>query len=100
MRINFRTAFLAATLSVSGTVIAFAQGGMTDRNGDSMGSQHIGNGGGTAAGGGEMQRPSGTVGSSNTIRSERDAPNGSAGTPPKAKAGPQGDSSKDEDAPR
>jgi len=100
MRINFRTAFLAATLIVGGTALASAQGGMMDRKGNSMGSQHIGNGGSRAAGVGEMQRPSGTVGSSNTIRSERDAPNGTAGTPPKAKAGPQGDPSKDGDAPR
>jgi hypothetical protein len=97
--IKLRTICLAAAVIGGSPAIASAQGGMTDRNGDSVGSQHIGNSGGIA-GTGAMQRPSGTVGSSNTIRSERDAPNGSAGTPPKAKAGPQGDPSKDEDAPK
>ena len=97
MHINVRTVCLAAAVIASSTAIASAQGGMTDRNGNSMGSQHMGNGGAT---GDAMRRPSGTVGSANTTRSQRDAPNGSPGASPKAKAGPQGDPSKDEDAPK
>lgn len=83
----------AAALILGSTAIASAQGGMTDRNGASNGSQHVGNGPGT-------QQPSGTVGTSNTVRSERDSPNGSPGAAPKAKAGPAGDPSKDNDAPK
>ena len=83
----------AATLVLGSTAIASAQGGMTDRNGASNGSQRVGEDP-------AMKRPAGTVGSSNTVRSERDAPNGSPGTAPKAKAGPSGDASKDEDAPK
>ena len=56
----------AAALILSSTAIASAQGGMTDRNGASNGSQHVGNGAAT-------QQPSGTVGMSNTVRSERDS---------------------------
>jgi hypothetical protein len=94
MNFNLRTVCLAAAVVVGSTAIASAQGGQTDRSGNSMGSQHVGNGGGA------MQHPSGTVGSSNTAKSQRDAPNGSPGGAPKAKAGPQGDPSKDEDLPK
>jgi hypothetical protein len=80
----------AAALILGSTAIASAQGGMTDRNGASNGSQHVGNGAAT-------QQPSGT---SNSVRSERDSPNGSPGGAPKAKAGPAGDPSKDNDAPK
>jgi len=83
----------AAALILGSTAIASAQGGRTDRNGASNGSQHVGNGAAT-------QQPSGTVGTSNTVRSERDSPNGSPGGTPKAKAGPSGDPSKDNDAPK
>ena len=82
-----------AALILGSTAIASAQGGMTDRNGASNGSERVGNG---AA----MHQPSGTVGTSNTVRSERDSPNGSPGAAPKAKAGPAGDPSKDNDAPK
>ena len=92
MRIKLILCTVAAFV-LGGTAIASAQGGMTDRNGASNGSQRVGDGP-------ARQRPAGTVGSSNTVRSERDAPNGSPGTAPKAKAGPSGDPSKDEDAPR
>src|ERR1700744_1379572 len=83
----------AAALILGSTAIASAQGGRTDRNGASNGSQHVGNGAAT-------QQPSGTVGTSNTVRSERDSPNGSPGGAPEAKAGPSGDPSKDNDAPK
>ena len=100
MQINLRTIYLSVAVIVASTAIASAQGGMTDHNGDSIGSQHIG---GTGTGGAMRSpstvAPSATVGSA-TRHSMQDAPNGSAGTPPKAKAGPQGDASKDEDAPR
>jgi hypothetical protein len=97
MHINLRAVCVAAVVVVGSTTITLAQGGQTDRNGNSMGSQHVGSGRGAT---GKMVRPSGTVGSANTVRSERDAPNGSSGAPPKAKVGPQGDPSKDEDAPK
>lgn len=96
MNINFKTVCLAATVIVGCTAVASAQGGQTDRNGNSMGSKHIGNGNNE---GGAMRHPSGTVGS-NATRSQRDAPNGSPGAAPKAKAGPQGDPSKNEDSPK
>jgi hypothetical protein len=83
----------AAAFVLGSTAIASAQGGMTDRNSSSNGSERVGNG---AA----MQRPAGTVGTSNSVRSERDSPNGSPGAAPKAKAGPSGDPSKDNDAPK
>jgi hypothetical protein len=96
--IKLRTACLVATMVVATTTLASAQGGSTDRNGNAIGSEHVGNGGG--ARGGAMSGSTGTTGMS-TRRSERDSPNGSPGAAPKAHGGPaHGDSSQKEAAPR
>jgi hypothetical protein len=81
--------FVAAALTGS-TAIASAQGGSTDRNGNANGSAHVGNGG---------MMNKGTTGMSNAPAA-RDNPNGSPAAMPKAKAGPSGDASKDQDAPK
>jgi hypothetical protein len=81
--------FVAAALAGS-TAIASAQGGSTDRNGNANGSQGVGNGA-------LLQK--GTVGMQNG-RAGRDSPNGAPAAMPKAKAGPAGDASKDQDAPK
>jgi hypothetical protein len=93
MQTKLATAALVATVLAGGTAIAAAQGGSTDRNGNAMGSQNVGNG---AAPGSAMK---GTTGINNS-QSARDNPNGSPGGAPKAHAGPQGDPSKKEDAPK
>jgi hypothetical protein len=68
---TLRTACLVATIVVATTTFASAQG---DRNGNAIGSEHVGNGGGTMGG---MSGPAtGTTGM-NTQRSRRDSPNGS-----------------------
>ena len=92
--IKLRTACFVATMIVVTTTFASAQGGSTDRNGNAIGSEHVGNGGGTMGG---MSGPAtGTTGM-NTRRSQRDSPNGSPGAPPKAHGGPApGDSSQKE----
>jgi hypothetical protein len=97
MQINLRTACLAAVVIVSSTALANAQNA-TDSNGNANGSQHIGNGAGATAGAMHSGSP-GTTGINNS-QSARDNPNGSPGGAPKAKAGPQGDPSKKEDAPK
>ena len=81
--------FVAAALA-GGSATALAQGGSTDRNGNANGSQAVGNGA-------PMQN--GTVGMQNG-RAGRDSPNGAPAAMPKAKAGPAGDASKDQDAPK
>ena len=95
---TLRTACLVATMVIATTMFASAQGGSTDRNGNAIGSQHEGNGGGTVGG---MSGPApGTTGM-NTQRSQRDSPNGSPGAAPKAHGGPaHGDSSQKESGPR
>jgi hypothetical protein len=97
--IKLRTACLAGMMLVASTALVSAQGGSTDRNGNAMGSEHVGNGGGAM--GGPMSGPAtGTTGM-NTERSRRDNPNGSPGTAPKAHGGPAaGDASEKEAAPR
>ena len=95
---TLRTACLVATMVVATTTFASAQGGNTDRNGNAIGSERVGNGGGSM---GRMSGPAtGTTGM-NTRRSQRDSPNGSPGAAPKAHGGPaHGDSSQKESAPR
>ena len=84
-----KAVYVAAVMIFGSTALAAAQGGSTDRNGNAMGSQHVGNG--------TARMHSGTVGMN---RAGRGDPNGAPGGAPKAKGGPQGDASKDADAPK
>ena len=86
MQFSFRTACLAATVIIGATAIASAQGGSTDRNGNAIGSQHVGSGGGHMSGGAMHNGMKGTTGM-NSGSAARDNPNGSPGSAPKAKAG-------------
>jgi hypothetical protein len=97
MNVNLRTACLAAVVFIGSTALASAQNA-TDSRGNANGSQHIGNGTGPT-GGAAMQGGAATTGMSGG-QAARDNPNGSAGSPPKAHAGPEGDPSKKEDTPR
>lgn len=104
MKAKFITACLVAAALAGSSAVASAQGGSTDRNGNAMGSEHVGNGarhmGAKHMGSRHMsaRHMKGTVGMSG--HTARDNPNGAPGAMPKAKAGPQGDSSKDNDAPK
>jgi hypothetical protein len=90
MKSKIITACIVAAALAGSTAIASAQGGNTDRNGNANGSQAIGNG---------DPMKNGTVGVHND-RAGRDNPNGAPAAMPKAKAGPAGDASKDQDAPK
>jgi hypothetical protein len=90
---------LVATVVAGSTAIASAQGGSTDSRGNAMGSEHIGNGATSKAGGAMHQGAQGTTGM-NAKRSEQDSPNGSPNAPPTSKQGPGGDASKNNDAPK
>jgi hypothetical protein len=98
MNLDFRAACIAGALIISGTAIAEAQGGSTDRNGNAIGSEHVGNGAATT------MQPAGNTGttgiSSGGGQAARDNPNGSPGGAPKAHTGPGGDPSKSEDGKR
>jgi hypothetical protein len=90
MKSKIISACIVAAALAGCITFASAQGGSTDRNGNANGSQAVGNGA-------PMQN--GTVGMQNG-RAGRDSPNGSPAAMPKAKAGPAGDPSKDQDAPK
>jgi hypothetical protein len=91
---GLKTDCLTAMVVIGSTAIASAQGGSTDRNGNAVGSQHIGNGTSGAMHNGAHA----TTGMNSDAA--RDNPNGSPGSAPKAKEGPQGDPSRDNDAPK
>jgi len=88
MKSKVITACVVAAALAAGTAVASAQGGTTDRNGNANGSQGVGNGA-------PMHHT--TTGMHN---GRRDNPNGAPAAMPKAKAGPAGDVSKDQDAPK
>jgi hypothetical protein len=92
MQINLRIFCVAAAVMVGSTAIASAQGS-TDRNGNAMGSQNVGQTGGAG------KDNKATTGMSRTSPSQND-PNGSPSAPPTTKQGPQGDPSKSNDAPK
>jgi len=94
MQINLRTVCVAAAVSIGSTAIASAQGS-TDRNGNAMGSQNVGQG----TTGGAMKDNKATTGMNRASPSQND-PNGSPSAPPTAKQGPQGDPSKANDTPK
>jgi hypothetical protein len=101
MQSNLKIACLVAAVIASTTSIASAQGGSTDRNGNAMGSEHVGSTGGTTSGSmhnGKMGT-SGTTGM-NRGGGEQGSPNGSPNAAPTSKQGPQGDASRDNDAPK
>jgi hypothetical protein len=87
-QINLRTVCVAAAVIIGSTAIASAQGS-TDRNGNAMGSQNVGQG----TTGGAMKDNKATTGMSRTSPSKND-PNGSPSASPTTKQGPQGDPSK------
>jgi hypothetical protein len=95
MKFKLTSVCLVAVALAGSTTIAAAQGGSTDRNGNAIGSQHVGNG--AASTGGAMQKE--TTGMSRP-GSSQDSPNGSASAPPTSKQGPGGDPSKNNDAPK
>ena len=94
MQFNRRTVYVAAAVIIGSTAVASAQGS-TDRNGNAMGSQNVGQGKTDGA----MKDNKATTGMSRTSPSQN-SPNGSPGAPPTAKQGPQGDPSKANDAPK
>jgi hypothetical protein len=94
VQLNLRTFCVAAIAIIGSTAIASAQGS-TDRNGNAMGSQNVGQG--TTGGTGKDNKA--TTGLNRTSPSQND-PNGSPSAPPSAKQGPQGDPSKANDAPK
>lgn len=87
-------AVVAAAFIIGSTAIASAQGGSTDKNGNAMGSERVGNG---MTGGGAMQNNTGTTGMNPGTKSDS---NGSPNMAPTSKQGPQGDPSKKNDAPK
>jgi hypothetical protein len=93
MQSNLRV-FCVAAAVIMGSAIASAQGS-TDRNGNAMGSQNVGQG--TAGGAGKDNKA--TTSMNRTSPSQND-PNGSPSAPPTTKQGPQGDPSKSNDAPK
>ena len=99
MQNNLRTAFVLAAMLIGSTTLASAQGGSTDPRGNAVGSEHVGNGAAPAAGGAMRGGAHATTGMSGP-RSGNDSPNGSPNAAPTAKQGPQGDPSKDSDAPK
>jgi hypothetical protein len=94
MQVNLRTVCVAAAVIIGSTAIASAQGS-ADRNGNAMGSQNVGQG----TTGGAMKDKGATTGMNRNSPSQN-SPNGSPGTPPTAKQGPQGDPSKANDTPK
>lgn len=94
MQINLRMVCVAAAVIVGSTVVASAQGS-TDRNGNAMGSQNVGQG----TTGGAIKDPKATTGMNRASPSQNN-PNGSPSAPPTTKQGPQGDPSKANDAPK
>ncbi len=94
MQINLRTVCVAAAVIVASTTMASAQGS-TDRNGNAMGSQNVGQG----TTGGAIKDNKATTGMSPTSPSQN-SPNGSPNAPPTTKQGPQGDPSKANDTPK
>ena len=95
MKFKLTSVCIVAAALAGSTAIAAAQGGSTDRNGNAMGSQHVGNGAATT--GGAMHN--GTTGMSRNGPSQ-DSTNGSPSAPPTSKQGPGGDPSKNNDAPK
>jgi len=63
---QFRTVCVVAAMLVVGAPVAFAQGGSTDRNYNSIGSQGVGSGGGMT---GEHATTGSTAGMRSTHRS-------------------------------
>jgi hypothetical protein len=61
---------------VGSAPVAFAQGGMTDRNYNSTGSQGVGNGGGMRAAPGEHATTGSTAGMRSTRRSRTESTRG------------------------
>jgi hypothetical protein len=94
MRFNFPTACLAAAVVIGLPAIASAQGGSTDRNSNAAGSRHVSSG---AIG--AMRNGAHWITGMNS-GSQRGGPNGLRNVAPTAKQGPQGDPSKDNDAPK
>jgi hypothetical protein len=94
MQRNLRTVCVAAAVFIGSTAVASAQGS-TDRNGNAMGSERVGQG----KAGGAMQDDRATTGVNRTGPSKAD-PNGSPSAPPTTKQGPQGDPSKANDTPK
>ena len=84
MQINLRMVCVAAAVIVGSTVVASAQGS-TDRNGNAMGSQNVGQGKTDGA----MKDNKATTGMSRTSPSQN-SPNGSPGAASHCKARPTG----------
>ncbi|WP_159009097.1 hypothetical protein [Bradyrhizobium sp. S69] len=96
MKSKYKMTSLAVAMVLGSAGVAAAQGGMTDRNGNSNGSQHVGNG--SPARGTVIQ---GTTGmGAGPVRSSETGPNGSPNLPPTAKSGPVGDPSRDAGTPK
>ena len=98
MQLNLKTACLVAAVMASSTAIASAQGGSTGRNGNAIGSEHVGSAGGTTNGTMHNEKL-GTTGM-NRNGGEQGSPNGSPNAAPTPKQGPQGGPSRDNDAPK
>jgi hypothetical protein len=101
MNLDLKSVSLVAAIVLSATSVASAQGGMTDRNGNSTGSAGVSSTGAPMRDG-KVER--GTVGMSGTVGMGRDVgsggPNGSASDVPTNKAGPVGDPSRDAGTPK
>ena len=94
MKNGVKISCLVAALAVGSCGFPAAQGGSTDSRGNAMGSERVGNGTPSAAGGAmQHQGTQGTTGM-NTKRSEQGSPNGSPNAAPTSKQGPGGDPSK------
>jgi hypothetical protein len=100
MKLDLKSVSLVAAIVLSATSVASAQGGMTDRNGNSTGSAGVSSTGAPMRSGkaerGTMEH--GTVGMSRDAGSG--GPNGSANDVPTNKAGPIGDPSRDAGTPK
>ena len=95
MNLDLKSVSLVAAIVLSATSVASAQGGMTDRNGNSMGSAGVSSTGAPMRSG-KVER--GTVGMSRDAGSG--GPNGSPSDVPTNKAGPIGDPSRDAGTPK